>query len=177
MSYDLFVNLNDLRTLVDYNYWARDRMLTAIELLPAEMLTRDLGNSFRSIRDTAGHIFAAEFVWYQRWNGTSPPLPAADQFADVSALRAAWTLLERQTRALLDTLDDEGILRLIEYRLASGAAGASRFCDMVQHVVNHGTYHRGQVTTMLRQLGAAPPQSTDMITYQRVVSQSSGLRA
>ena len=38
---------------------------------------------------------------------------------------------------------------------------------MLQHVVNHGTYHRGQITTMLRQQGVAPPKSTDLITFYR----------
>jgi uncharacterized damage-inducible protein DinB len=49
----------------------------------------------------------------------------------------------------------------------NGEARASVFWQMVQHVVNHASYHRGQVTTMLRQLGAAPPQSMDLITYYR----------
>jgi uncharacterized damage-inducible protein DinB len=44
---------------------------------------------------------------------------------------------------------------------------ASPLWQMVQHVVNHGSYHRGQVTTMLRQLGSKPPKSLDMIAYYR----------
>jgi uncharacterized damage-inducible protein DinB len=51
--------------------------------------------------------------------------------------------------------------------LLSGAAGKSVFWHMAQHVVNHATYHRGQVTTLLRQLGAPPPASMDLITYYR----------
>jgi uncharacterized damage-inducible protein DinB len=59
---------------------------------------------------------------------------------------------------------------VFEYKLMSGHPGKSPFGQMLAHVVNHGSYHRGQVTTLLRQLGAAPPKSTDMITYQRLRS-------
>jgi uncharacterized damage-inducible protein DinB len=57
--------------------------------------------------------------------------------------------------------------RVIEYRLMSGQPGASPLWQMLQHLINHGSYHRGQVTTMLRQLGAAPPKSMDLITFYR----------
>jgi uncharacterized damage-inducible protein DinB len=60
------------------------------------------------------------------------------------------------------------VARVFEYKLMSGASGSSRFAEMLTHVVNHGSYHRGQVTTLLRQLGAAPPKSTDMITFYRL---------
>ena len=56
---------------------------------------------------------------------------------------------------------------MLDYRLLNGQPGRSTFWHMVQHVVNHGTYHRGQVTTMLRQLGAAPPKALDLIAYYR----------
>ena len=56
---------------------------------------------------------------------------------------------------------------IIDYRLLNGTAGRSRVWHMVQHMVNHASYHRGQVTTMLRQLGAAPPKSMDLITFYR----------
>ena len=62
-------------------------------------------------------------------------------------------------RAFLDALGDEGVARVFEYKLLSGQPGASPLWQMLQHVVNHASYHRGQVTTMLRQLGAAPAKS------------------
>lgn len=158
----------DIGTLLDFNYWARDRILSAVEPLSDEQYTRDLGNSFRSVRDTLVHIYSAEWVWYTRWQGTSPtePIPS-DRFADLPALSAAWRTLESGIRSFVDGLDDAGIARAIDYRLLSGQPGRSAFSQMVQHVVNHGSYHRGQITTMLRQLGAQPPKSTDMIFFFR----------
>ncbi len=70
-------------------------------------------------------------------------------------------------RALVDELGEDGVARVIPYTLLSGVASASPFWQMLQHVVNHASYHRGQVTTMLRQLGAAPAKSCDMITFYR----------
>jgi uncharacterized damage-inducible protein DinB len=158
----------DLRTLLDFHYWARDRMLEAIEPLTPEQWTRDLGNSFRSVRDTVAHIYAAEWVWYERWRGNAPAaLLSADQFPDVATIHRAWTEHERRVRALLDELAEDGVARVIPYTLFSGVASASPFWQMLQHVVNHASYHRGQVTTMLRQLGAGPAKSCDMITFYR----------
>jgi uncharacterized damage-inducible protein DinB len=78
-----------------------------------------------------------------------------------------WKHHEAKMRALLDSLDEKGLQRMIEYRDTEGQAFASVFWHMLQHVVNHVTYHRGQITTLLRQLGAAPPKSLDLIAYYR----------
>jgi uncharacterized damage-inducible protein DinB len=162
------VNRADLGTLVDFNYWARDRMLVAVDLLSPEQYMRDLGNSFKSIRDTLVHTYSAEWIWFSRWQGTSPTSAIPfDKFATVAELTSAWRDLEAQIRAFVAGLDDAGLEREFDYRLLNGQAARSAFWQMLQHVVNHGTYHRGQVVTMLRQLGLPPPKSTDMITFYR----------
>ena len=162
------MNRQDLETLLDYHYWARDRVMAAIEPLSSEQYTRDMGNSFRSVRDTVVHIYSADWIWYQRWVGESPTaLIKGEAFPDLQGLRDAWQTLEAQVRTHVAGLDAGGIERVTEYRLLNGQPGASPFWQMVQHVVNHGTYHRGQLTTMLRQLGAAPPKSMDLIAVYR----------
>jgi len=162
------MNLQDLQTMLAYHYWARDRMLGAVEALTPEQYTRDLGSSFKSIRETVTHIYAAEWAWYSRWQGTSPTaLLPADRFADLAALRQAWTEHEGKMRAFVNGLGEQDVARVIEFKLLSGQAGASPLWQMLQHVVNHASYHRGQVTTMLRQLGAQPAKPMDMIAYYR----------
>lgn len=164
------MNARDVRTLLDYHYWARDRMLDAVGALTPEQFTRDLGSSFRSVRDTVAHIYGAEWIWYARWQGEAPAaLPTPDTFPDVASVRQAWRDHEKRMRAYVDGLDDHGLERVIAYKLLSGQPGASVLWHMIQHVVNHATYHRGQVTTLLRQLGAASPKSTDLIAYYREV--------
>ena len=167
-----------LRLLVDYHYWARDRLLDAVTPLTPEQYSRDLASSFRSVRDTLVHIYSAEWAWYQRWQGKpAAAMLAAEAFPDVDTLRKAWAEHEGRIRAFVNGVDDAGMTRVYEYKLMSGAAGSSPFWQMAQHVVNHATYHRGQVTTMLRQLGAAPAKSMDMIAYYREKAQGSGLKA
>jgi uncharacterized damage-inducible protein DinB len=162
------MTLDDLRRLLDYHYWARDRMLEALDALTLEQYSRDLASSFRSIRDTAVHIYAAEWAWYSRWQGESPTvLINADVFPDIPALRDAWSEQEAKMRAFLERMEEVGLDQVIEYRLLSGDRGASPFWQMLQHVVNHASYHRGQVATMLRQLGAAPAKPTDLIAFYR----------
>ena len=161
------MNSDYLRLLIGFHYWARDRVMTAVESLTPEQYARPLGSSFSSIRDTLNHIYQAEWIWYSRWNGVSPTSFPKEEMPDLATLRAKWSELEGNVRAYIDTAGDSGLDRVIEYRLMSGKEGASPLWQMVAHVVNHASYHRGQVTTLLRQLGAVAPQSTDMITYFR----------
>ncbi|HUP39540.1 MAG TPA: DinB family protein, partial [Vicinamibacterales bacterium] len=95
----------DAVALVDYHYWARDRMLEALDALTPEHYAKDLGSSFKSVRDTAVHTYGAEWIWYERWIGHSPTaLPDVSMFPDVPTLRAAWKTQERSLRLLVHAL-------------------------------------------------------------------------
>ena len=160
MTYD------DLRLLIDYNYWARDRVLDAVATITPEQFIRHMGNSFSSVRDTVAHICAAERIWILRLKGAKQQdLPKPDRFPDVDAARREWAGLEGEMREQLAILGREGAGRTLEYEDLRGNKQSALIWQMLQHVVNHGTYHRGQVTTMLRQLDAAPPKSMDLIAF------------
>ncbi len=171
----------DLRTLLDFHYWARDRMLDAIEPLTPEQLTqRSRQQLSLGSRHGRAHLLPRNGYGTSAGGGTAPTaLLSADQFPDVATIRRAWAEHERNVRALLDELGEAGVARVMPYTLFSGVSSASPFWQMLQHVVNHASYHRGQVTTMLRQLGAAPAKSCDMITFyrERADSVASGLQA
>jgi uncharacterized damage-inducible protein DinB len=158
----------DLTTLLDFHYWARDRVLAAVSALTGEQYVRPLGSSFSSVRDTLVHLLSAEVNWYKRWQGVAPSRmldPA--EYPDVATLTNAWRAQETEMRSYLASLDDDGVARVLDYRALNGTPYRSAISEMFQHVVNHGTYHRGQVQTMLRQLGANPSKSLDFITYSR----------
>jgi uncharacterized damage-inducible protein DinB len=159
------MNRQDILTLFDYNAWANTRVLGAVESLPVERFLRDLGNSFPSVRDTLAHILGAEWIWFRRWHGESPTkgLPAAD-FPTVTSLRGRFSALEEERRAFLETVSEDRLTQPFTYRDLAGNQHALPLIHSLQHLVNHGTYHRGQVTTMLRQLGATPV-STDMSRF------------
>jgi uncharacterized damage-inducible protein DinB len=162
------MTLQDLQTLVDYHVCARGRMLDALEPLTPEQFNRDLSSSFKSIRDTVMHLYFADWVWLKRWQGDSPTVrPVIEPFPDVATARRIWAEHDRALQALVDGLGEAGVDRVFHYQMFNGPPAASPFSQMLQHAVNHGSYHRGQVTTMLRQIGAAPPKSVDMIAFYR----------
>jgi uncharacterized damage-inducible protein DinB len=162
------MGFDDIQLLLEYHYWARDRLLAAVEPLTHDQLTADRQNSFKSIHDTLVHLYGAEWIWCARWEGTSPPaLPASDTFADLSALRKAWTELEARVRAIVSRLGEDGVQRPLAYHGFDGKPQAQPFWQMFQHVVNHGSYHRGQITTMLRQSGMPPAKSMDLMAFYR----------
>jgi uncharacterized damage-inducible protein DinB len=146
------MTLEDVRTLVDYHYWARNRMFEALANLTSDQFTRNLANSFPSIRETVVHLYTADWGWHLLWQGqplTEPP--AAEGFPDPASVEGAWRDQERKVRAFVENL---------------GEADVSGFWWRLLHLVNHASYHRGQVTTMLRQLGVDSPRSQDMVVFQ-----------
>ncbi|MGH7404469.1 MAG: DinB family protein [Candidatus Methylomirabilales bacterium] len=155
----------DIFILYDYNGWANARILSAAESLsPAEFL-RDLGNSFPSVRDTLAHILGAESIWLRRWLGESPTgLLPATEFSAVASLRDRFAAVERERRTFLEGLTEDHLSQPLAYQDTAGRAHTLPLVYSLQHVVNHGTYHRGQVTTMLRLLGAKPV-ATDLSRF------------
>jgi len=162
------MNVQDVRNLIAFHYWARNRMLEAVEALSAEQFTQELGGSFGSVRNTVVHTLSAECIWLLRWKRETPAgMLTAESFPDLASVRKAWSDQEASLRGYFDGLDEQGIQKVIPYKTLAGVESASPLWQMLQHVVNHASYHRGQVTNFLRQLGAAPPKGTDLITFYR----------
>jgi uncharacterized damage-inducible protein DinB len=159
------MNRADIFTLFEYNAWANARVLGAVEPLSSEELLRDLGNSFPSVRDTLAHNLSAEWIWLRRWHGESPSaaLPAAE-FPSVANLKDRFAAVERERHTFLESLSEERLATPFTYRDLAGNPHSLLLVHSLQHVVNHGTYHRGQITTMLRQLGKKPV-GTDMSRF------------
>jgi uncharacterized damage-inducible protein DinB len=164
----------EIRSLYDYNAWANHRSLDAASALTAEQFTKSLGNSFSSVRDTLAHVYGAEWVWLERFQGRSPSsLPDTTQFADVAGLQERWS--EHETRLLnfVRGLKQSDLDRVLEYKTLKFGVYRNPLWESMQHVVNHGSYHRGQVTTLLRQLGAQPI-ATDLMHFYRERSTAAG---
>lgn len=157
----------DLRRLLDYTLWANRRVVRAAATLPADDFKRDLGSSHGGVRGTLTHMLAGEWIWLERWKGVSPPrLLDEGEFADVVALRERWKVVEKHRESWFASLAASGVGELVRYRSTEGKAHAAPLWQLVQHVVNHSTYHRGQVVTLLRQLGVKPV-ATDMVAWDR----------
>ena len=159
--------MNEFLELFDYNAWANRAIFAAVAQLPDEQYFRDLKSSYGGIHGTLAHIVWAEQLWLHRWLGR--PNPAAAQGTDLRSLtdvRARWEEVEAERGRFVAALTDA---RLDDTRLVKPSSGGEyvhSFRQMFRHFINHSSYHRGQIVTFLRQLGATPP-STDLILYYR----------
>jgi len=157
----------DVRLLFEYNQWANRRSLTAAAALTPEQFTKALGSSFASVRDTLAHIYGAEWIWLERFQGRSPAsLPDTTQYADIQSLRASWGEFEPRLMSFVRGVTQQDLDRTLEYKTLKFGVYRNPLWQSMQHLVNHGTYHRGQLTTLLRQLGAQAVL-TDLIHFYR----------
>jgi uncharacterized damage-inducible protein DinB len=162
-----FMKPQEIIALYEFNAWANHKTLHSVSALTTEQFTRDLGSSYRSVRDTLVHIHLVEWIWLERLHGRSPAaFPATEEFPDVVKLKSRWADLEALQLQYARTLTQADLDEVLEYKTLSFGPGRNPRWQMIQHVVNHGSYHRGQVTTMLRQLGAQAV-STDLISFYR----------
>lgn len=161
------MNLEDVRLLYDYNTWANHRVLDASAALSDEQFTRDLHSSFPSVRDTLVHLFLVEWIWLERWYGRSPSTwTPSSEFPNLHTVRGRWEQIERDLANYIAGLKPDDLSRIIHHKTTKGEPQSAPHWQMLQHLVNHQTYHRGQVATMLRQLGAQAT-STDLIFFYR----------
>lgn len=157
----------DVLLLYSYNEWANARICSAAAELDPDVFTTPRGSSFSSIRDTIAHIATSEWVWLRRWRGESPSgLPEWASLADAAGLREKLRDVEIDRAAFLREITDEELARPLAYRNLKGDGFSEPFVDQLLHVVNHSTYHRGQVATLSRQAGLAAP-ATDLIVFKR----------
>jgi len=165
---------NEMIVLYEFNAWANRRMLGAVAAVKLEEFLRPLGSSFSSLRDTTAHIYGAEWVWLERFHGRSPAsLPDGEEFQDVASLREKWAELEARLHEFVGSLTQDDLNRVLEYKTLKFGVYSNPLWQSMQHVVNHGTYHRGQVTTLLRQLGAQPVL-TDLMHFYREHATAAG---
>jgi uncharacterized damage-inducible protein DinB len=157
----------DARRLLDYTVWANHRAMRAAATLASEDFRRDLGSSHGGVRGTLVHTMGAEWIWLERWKGVSPARALDEgEFADVMAVRERWTVIEDHRASWLASLRDGALQETIRYTTLDKRSWETPLWQLVQHVANHSTYHRGQVVTLLRILGAKAT-SSDMVLWDR----------
>jgi uncharacterized damage-inducible protein DinB len=164
----------EMRGLYDYNAWASHRSLEAASNLATEKFVQPMGSSFGSVRDTLAHIYGAEWIWLERFQGRSPSsLPDPTQFADAATLRERWKEHEARLLSFVGGLTQSDLDRVMEYKTLKFGIYSNPLWQSMLHLVNHGSYHRGQVTTLLRQLGAQPIL-TDLMHFYRERAAAAG---
>jgi uncharacterized damage-inducible protein DinB len=166
------VTSDRLETIVwlwSYHDWARPRILTAASRLPdvalqeQDVIAGGLGSG--SAFAVLAHIAGAEWLWLERWNGTSPrEMPV---FQGLDDLSRRWSDVASERRAFLGDLDEQARGDdLIYRRMADSVEESLPLWQTLLHCANHTTLHREDACTALTRLGA-PPASVDMIDFMR----------
>ena len=188
------MNIEDIQTLYTYNRWASERLFAALETASEHQFTAPVQSSFPSIRETIFHILFAEWLWLKRWQGSSPlstlpdpdvspvtwntlspgGIPTVKELSTLAELKSFADSIEHERREFLEGLNEDVLNAKLRFTDMSGTPYAAPLAQLMQHVVNHGTYHRGQVTTMLRQVGAEAA-SLDMLYFFREREQKASL--
>lgn len=156
-----------LRTHVRYTTWATARIVDAASRLAPEELTRDFKSADKHVLGTLAHVYAADRAWLRRIEGASPaPLVDPGEDIQLTTLQHEWPALLGRWQAWVDALQDPSASA--SYKDFQGNAHSTPYWQIVLHLVNHGTHHRGQAAAMLRAMGHAPPP-LDLIRYYREV--------
>jgi len=162
------MDLIEIQRLYDYNSWANERVLESLRPIGQEVFLANKKASHGSIRGIVAHIAGAEWIWLERWKGFSPPrLLSETEFETLEVARDRLLKIDHDLREFVGRLTQVEVDSSRDYRTTEGKAYTNVLSDMLLHVVNHSSYHRGQITTLLRQSGAVP-QPTDFIFFLRM---------
>ncbi|MBA2665640.1 MAG: DinB family protein [Trueperaceae bacterium] len=153
----------DLHRMLAYLDWANAAMLTGARTLDDDVLRADVGSSFGSIHGTLQHMLWAERLWFERWaRGADPDDYAAPD--DLGSLQEAWQVLAEERRTWFEALDERAAEEEVPFQHFRDGEQRAVLSDLVQHVITHASFHRGQVVGMMRQAGVTPP-ATGMRTF------------
>lgn len=155
-----------LRTHIDYSAWASRRLVDAASRLSPAELSRDFQTADRSILGTLVHLYAADRLWLSRLNGGPHPGFVTDADRHLAVLENDWPALYQRWKDWARGITPESAVASVSYNDMRGNPWSQALWQLILHVVNHGTHHRGQVSGFLRSLGHPPPP-LDLVVYYR----------
>jgi len=161
------MTLQEIKLLHAFNSWADNRILDAAMAMPAEKAMQDMKSSHGSIHGTLVHLVGSEKMWLSRWTG-KPDVTflSAAEAPTVEAVKTAWVAVGFETARFLGTMTDRKLQDTFTMKTLKGETYTHVFWEAFQHMVDHCSYHRGQVAAMMRQMGVTPP-TTGLINFYR----------
>jgi uncharacterized damage-inducible protein DinB len=151
-----------------FNEWANGRITEAMLAMPSENHLKAVVSSFPTLQETIVHTWGAEDIWLQRLElAERPDWKPASFKGDLPEACAAWKKASASlTEFIRRQYTDKALEHVVEYRKMDGQVYKSAVYAVLMHVFNHSTYHRGQLVTMMRNLGATKIPGTDFIAYK-----------
>lgn len=164
--------LHSIHAIARYNLWANEQLSAALHTLNDASFHKDIPSSFPSIIKTVAHLHGAEGVWHQRLEKvTTTVFYSLPENAEGKDEVDKWLNISRGLTDLVLSYNESHLVETLQYRRFDGTVQGSPRWQMIQHAVNHSTYHRGQLITMLRQVGSTTIPNTDMISFYRTMEQ------
>lgn len=151
-----------------YNIWANQQLLAIINALPAETQTATVASSFDSLHKTILHVLDAESIWWQRLKLQERIIRPSEDFQGNTS-DAIQKLLHQDSLWMewLQQATERALQHVFQYQNSKKEQFKQPVYQVLLHMFNHGTYHRGQLVTMLRQLGIEKIPATDFIVWSR----------
>lgn len=159
------MNKQDIQFLFQYNQWSTKKIMDAAsQLTPAQFLApADFPQG--GLRGTLTHTLFAEWIWRNRWEGTSPTFRLkAEDFPTFESLRTRWAEEEKQLLAFVDGLTDERLNYSFDYTSTEGTRHTRILWQTMAHLVNHGTQHKTEAAAILTGYSRSPGD-IDLIWY------------
>lgn len=160
-----------LSTYVNYNLWANKRIVEMLRENSA-LIDKEVKSSFTSLRKTMYHIWGAEELWYKRLHGESlDHVPAMDFKGSFEEAEVKFIFISKLFHEFVSSKDENFFTQPCSYKDTRGNPYTHPHWWMIHHCMNHSTFHRGQLVTMLRAVGVTTIHATDMIVYFRETKQ------
>jgi uncharacterized damage-inducible protein DinB len=160
-------------TMARYNAWANARVYRAAAALPVELYRKDAGAYFRSLQGTLNHLLTGDRIWMWRLTGTGEHQEKLDAiiYDDLPTLTAARQAEDARISDFVERLTEPQFEEMWDYKTLSGIPQRQRRREILAHLFNHQTHHRGQAHAILTMLGVAEPDPLDLVLLQRELQQ------
>ena len=155
--------------MASYNAWANARVFRMAGALAGELYRKDVGAYFKSLHGTLNHLLVADRIWMRRLTGSGdhPDRLDATLCDDLESLHAARIAEDSRITGFVQGLAEPAFEELLEYRMLNGAPLRQRRREVLAHLFNHQTHHRGQAHAILTVLGVTEPEPLDLLIMQR----------
>ena len=157
------------KMMATYNRWANVRLYDMSAALPDELYRKPVGIYFKSLHGTLNHLLTADRIWMSRLErqGGHPEKLNATIHDDFPSLRNARVAEDQRIVDFVDRLDDADFEKSWDYKTLNGTPQRQPVREILAHLFNHQTHHRGQAHAALTALGVSEPEPLDLLVMLR----------
>jgi uncharacterized damage-inducible protein DinB len=160
------MNKKYFEDLAGFNNWADKKAIDYLKQIDDEQWNLVNISSFSSIRQTAIHIASAEKIWGDFWTRAKKPVYLSAVFNGTrEELISIWETASAGLKQFIENHSEENLAQPVAFIYPDGRTGTMPYWQTFAHIVNHSTYHRGQLVTLLRQAGCKEFSNMDLATY------------